>query len=115
MHKRFSPTPRWIVLALVIGGLLAAGPALAGQRSIVGSWDVVAVDDATGEEALALFTYNRGGTFDGTAPAGNISSAAGAWERIGPRTFACTFLSYVYGPDGSIALRVENRHVAQVS
>ncbi len=115
------------VIRLSIATLLMmsfAGAALAtddsdsdsdGNAAIVGSWQATTTLEPTGDESLALFTFNSDGTFVATGPDASFSGAHGAWKQTGARRYRSVNISFVYGPDGSIAFRIENRTILRVS
>ncbi len=84
------------------------------SASIVGSWDVVSTF-APGVEAPSLFTFGVGETWFATGSRADLSVAHGAWERTGSRTFTATSKGFIFAPDGSVSLVIQNEGIMEVS
>ena len=108
-----------IVSTLAALGLLAAllaSPALAdGGRTIVGTWQVEATLDGSGQVDRILETYNREGTWISTGPTNSAGSGHGAWKRTSGRQFTTTNVIFGYGPDGNLAVIVTGNSEVEVS
>ncbi len=92
-----------------------ASPAAADPPQLEGSWQVISVLDGSTNEVPSLFTYNRDGGLVATGPTVSDSTAHGAWERSGPRTYSSTQVSFLYGGTGQVVATVHLNATVTVS
>lgn len=107
---------RTLVPALTLVALLAwtASPALAMNRTLVGSWDAVATFDGGGE-APFLASFNRGGTWTSSGSSAGSSTAHGAWERTGPRQYSTKSKIFFYDANGDLSAIGESQSEIELS
>jgi hypothetical protein len=82
-------------------------------NSLTGSWDSqFTVGNLT---RLLLVTFQQDGTTSSTPSETVVSTARGVWKKVGPRTFVEKNLSYIFGPDGKVAVISEVTKVIELS
>ena len=106
----------WIVICvcvLLTSALVA--PAEGTFSRLVGSWEVVATFDGSGDEVPFLATYGRGGTLISTGPPATTTASQGAWKRTGARTFSTRSIILLLDANGDAAFRGESTSEIEVS
>ncbi len=103
------------LLMMAFAGAAVATDDSDSDAAIVGSWQATTTLEPTGDESLALFTFNSDGTFVATGPDASFSGAHGAWKQIGVRKYRLANIGFVYDPSGGVAFRIVNRTILRVS
>ena len=104
--------PSLTILALL--ALLGASPALAGGPQLAGAWEAVASFDGGGA-APFLATFDKDGTWTSSGASSSASTAHGAWEKSGPRSYSTKSVIFFYDANGNLSLRGESRSEIEVS
>jgi hypothetical protein len=110
--RALSPALTFLAVSLIATSANAQQVTTPDANDMTGSW-LISLNRVLPfpVQALALGTFNKEGTFIGTAQGdgaflpqvGTEGAAHGAWRRTGHNTFALTFMTLWFMPDASLS------------